>query len=234
MRAFTFNGINSADKKVWLEQPPEIESGAIRAETQTVLGSARVLHYIEDDDAMDPIRIRLECIAAAESDAEISAIAAWLRGGGELILPDDPSHSYRAWIVRAPNMSRAFRTLSWRRLSMELECEAHRYQYPPLEGAALSQGALANPGTAPAEPLIKLYGAGDISITIGESTLAIEGVEDYVMIDCEARMVYREDVNLGTSVTRTGDWPVIPAGGCEISWSEGVTAAEITPRWRDY
>lgn len=232
MRRFSFAGQNSGDYGIFLERAPEIPQGMIRSETQTVLGSSKVLHYTEGPDAMDPIQITLEC-AAPGGNINLTGIAAWLRGGGRLIMPDDPGHYYKAWVSKAPDLARVFRTLGWRRFSVEMECEAHRYQYPEQGATEIAQGLLVNPCTAPAEPLFKLYGTGDNSIIINGTTFDIADMTDYVMLDCETQMIYREDVNLGTSVQRTGDWPVIPAGGCNITWT-GLTKVEITPRWRDY
>lgn len=236
MKYFTFNGISSAMLGVYLEKEPEIVVGNIRAETQTIIGSAKVLHYTEGDDAMDPIVISLDCNVANATDATINQICAWLRGGGDLVTDYDPNHCYKnAFVSNQIPLTRVFRQLRGYKFTVEFEAEAHRYRLP--EAAVITMttaGLISNPGTAPAEPLIKLTGSGDVDLMIGDSTLEIDGITDYVMIDCAAQIVYRESVNLGTSVTRHGDWPTIPADGCMINWSGTVTELEITPRWRDY
>lgn len=236
MKHFTFNGVDSATFGVYLEKEPEIVVGNIRAETQTIIGSAKVLHYVEGDDAMDPVVISLDCCVNDVDDSTFDSICAWLRGGGDLRTDYDPDHYYRkAFVSNQIPLTRVFRQLRGYKFTVEFEAEAHRYRLPDdVDITIIEASRIDNPGTAPAEPLIKLTGTGDVDLMIGDSTLAITGIEDYVMIDCEAQIVYREDVNLGTSVTRMGLWPTIPADGCMINWSGSVTKLEITPRWRDY
>lgn len=233
---FTFKGINSADFGVWLEGQPQITGGAVRNETQTIIGSAKVLHYTEGDDAMDPVQISLDCAVGDVSDEDMTEIFAWLRGSGDLRTDYDPDHCYRgAFVVNQISMERMFRAMRGERFSVELECEAHRYHYPEALPIAMSApGEIINPGTAPAEPLIRVNGSGDVELMIGTSTLLIDGLDGYAMIDCETQMIYKGDVNLGASVTRLGAWPVIPAEGCVINWTGSITDIEITPRWRDY
>lgn len=236
MKHFTFNGIESSEFGVFLEKEPEIVIGNVRAETQTVIGSAKVLHFTEGDDAMDPIAISMDCCLANADEDTITQVCAWLRGSGDLITEYDEDHYYRsAMITNQIPLARVFRATRGYTFTVELEAEAHRYHYPPVSARTITAaGWLNNPGTAPAEPLIRLNGSGDVSLMIGDSTLEIDGITDYVMIDCETQMVYREDVNLGASVTRLGEWPKIPVGGCNISWSGSVSSLVITPRWRDY
>ena len=236
MYYFSFNGVESSEFGVWLEREPEIINGNIRAETQTVIGSSKVLHFIEGDDAMDPVGISLDCCVANVDDDTLTEILAWLRGSGDLVTDYDPGHCYRsAMITNQIPLTRVFRNMRGYKFTVELEAEAHRYFYPAYAPITMTvAGRLTNPGTAPAEPLIKLNGSGDINLMIGESTLMIDDVDGYVMIDCDAQIVYKGTDNLGASVTRTGLWPVIPPGGCNISWSGTVTSLEITPRWRDY
>lgn len=236
MKTFIFNGVSSSAYGVYLEREPEIVVGSVRAETQTIIGSAKVLHFTEGDDAMDPIVISLACCVNNISDANLTNICAWIRGSGDLRTDYDTGHVYKnAFVSNQIPLTRVFRTLRGYTFTVEFECEAHRYQYPEASTITITAaGSLSNPGTAPAEPLIKLTGSGDVDLMIGDSTLEIDGISDYVMIDCAAQIVYRESVNLGASVTRHGDWPTIPADGCMINWSGTVTKLEITPRWRDY
>jgi len=90
MYYFSFNGVESSEFGVWLEREPEIINGNIRAETQTVIGSSKVLHFIEGDAAMDPVGISLDCCVANVDDDTLTEILAWLRGSGDLVTDYDP------------------------------------------------------------------------------------------------------------------------------------------------
>lgn len=236
MYYFTFNGVESSEFDIWLEREPEIINGNLRAETQTVIGSSKVLHYTEGDDAMDPVGISLDCCVANVDDDTITEILAWLRGSGDLSTDYDPEHFYRAaMITNQIPLARIFRNMRGYKFTVELEAEAHRYHYPAAKTITITEPRmLRNPGTAPAEPLIRLEGSGDVTLMIGSSSLVIDDITDYVMIDCDAQIIYREDVNLGAKLTCLGEWPKIPASGCMINWAGDVESVKITPRWRDY
>lgn len=235
MNHFVFKGISSADYGVIVEQPPEIQIGAMRYETQKVIGSAKLLHFTEGEDAIEPVDFELECALVCPDERRIDALCAWLRGGGDLVVPGDAGHYYKAWIKSQIDLRKVLRMRRDRRFSIQFEREGFRYHYPEAAPFAVSDpGWIANPGTAGAEPLIRLTGSGDVSLMLGESTLLIDGIVDHVMIDCAAQMVYRAEANWGAKVTRLGAWPTIPAAGCMVNWEGNVTGLEIAPRWRDY
>ena len=235
MDYFIFKGVESSEFGVIVENPVDIVSGAIRAEVQKVVGSSRVLHYTEGDDVMDPITIEMDCAMLHPEDDTIDELCAWLRGGGKLVTPAAPDFYYNAWIKNQIEFAKILRVRPDRRFVLTFECEPFRYFYPERKALKFNTpGRLGNPGTAPAEPLIWLYGTGDNTLMIGDSSLIIDDMTDYVMIDCDAQIMYREDINLGAKLTRVGDWPRIPPEGCMINWTGGITRLEITPRWRNY
>jgi phage-related protein len=235
MNHFIFNGVSSAVYGVIVEQPPEIQIGAIRATTQKVIGSAKLLHFIESNEAVEPVNLTLECALVAPTANAIDGLCAWLRGGGRLVVPGDEGHYYNAWIKNQIDLKKILRVRADRRFSVSFEREGFRYRYPEAEAIEMTAaGQLANPGTAPAEPLIKLYGSGDVTLMVDSTSLLINDVDGYVMIDCAAQLVYKGDVNWGAKVTRLGDWPRIAAAGSMLNWTGTVTKLEITPRWRDY
>ena len=234
MIGFTFKGIDSEEYGVIVETPPDIPVGVLRSQTQKIGGRSKLLHFIEGEGAIEPVTLTLECALLRPDDDAVNQVAAWLTGGGDLVIPGDEDHSYRAWVKSQIDLKNILRARSDRRFTVQFECEGLKYRYPPAAAIRLTAPRrVNNPGTAAAEPLITLYGSGNVSLLVGESTLMIDGVTDYVMIDCAAQLVYREEQNLGASVTRVGDWPVIPVGGCLINWTGGVTRVEILPRWRD-
>lgn len=234
MYGFTFNGVDSMTYGVVVENPPEIPVGQLRSETQSIIGSSKVLHYTEGPYVLEPLTVSLDCALVRPGDQAIRDVCAWLIGGGDLITPAQPDRSLRAWVKNQISLESVIRQRKDRRFTVEFECEPFRYHYPAAAAFAFNtQGRLQNPGTAPAEPLIRLNGSGDVSLLIDGTSLLIDGVSSYVMIDCETQMVYKGNSNLGASVTRIGDWPVIAPGGSLINWTGNVTGLQITPRWRD-
>lgn len=236
MYCFRFKGMESTDLGVVVENPPALQIAQPRTEVQKVIGSAKLLHYSEGDTALDPVTLSLECALVRPDEDAVDELCAWLRGGGELVVPGDEDHYYKAWVKNQIDMTKVIRRRADRRFTVQFEREGFRYRNPPAKNLHLTVSGtqVKNPGTAPSEPLIKITGSGDVALTIGANTLTIYGITDWVQIDCEAQIVYRENVNLGVQAVRTGDWITIPAGGAFVSWTGTVTEVEIAPRWRDY
>ena len=90
-------------------------------------------------------------------------------------------------------------------------------------------GTINNPTLFNAQPLIRVYGTG--SITVNGVTITISEADGYTDIDCEIMEAYKGTVlkNYAISLDST-DFPVLSAGVNEITLN-GVTSAIITPRW---
>lgn len=237
MRGFYFKGEYSERYGVYVTEPPEIPIAQPRSEAQKILGSSRVVHYAEDEGgglAMEQVTQSLDCVARA--DADLLGLAAWLRGGGALVVPGDETHMRYGWVKNQIDLKKVLRARPDRRFTVQFDCEGWRYHWPMPKGYALiSGGTLANRGTGSCRPLLRVTGSGDGAVTINGAALAISGLTDYADIDLESQQVYRDGVSLMSHVTREGEWPWVPAGGCAVGWSGGITGASVLePRWRDY
>ena len=90
-------------------------------------------------------------------------------------------------------------------------------------------GTINNPTLFDAQPLIRVYGTG--SITVNGVTVTISEADGYTDIDCEIMEAYKGTTlkNYAISLDST-DFPVLSAGSNAITLN-GVTSAIITPRW---
>lgn len=88
--------------------------------------------------------------------------------------------------------------------------------------------------TMPALPIIKVYGAGDGTVTVGDITVQLFGLEDTITLDCEMQNAYRENGGVLENMNLhiyAPEFPNLPPGNCAVSWSGGVKRLEIIPRW---
>ena len=90
--------------------------------------------------------------------------------------------------------------------------------------------AITNPTTYNAKPLIKITGSGSGTLTVGETTMSFTDIVDYLYIDCDKMDVYRLPTENRNSLM-TGEFPVLVSGDNIISFTGGITACEITPKW---
>lgn len=84
-------------------------------------------------------------------------------------------------------------------------------------------------GTVQGECNIKIYGSGNIQLTINDETVQINNVEDYVELDSKLLLCLNLDK---TSKTRDmiGHFPLLTRGENHISWTGNVSKVEILPR----
>jgi phage-related protein len=100
----------------------------------------------------------------------------------------------------------------------------------PIE--LINSAILNNFGSYESKPLIKIYGSGNITISIGGKSFTVNNVADYVVVDSEIKECYKDSTNKGRDMI--GDYPILPIGPSNISWTGAVNKIEITPRWRCY
>jgi len=83
----------------------------------------------------------------------------------------------------------------------------------------------------PALPLIRVTGNGDGQLVVGSSTITITGLEGGITIDSDTQNAYDDARNLNNSISVVGGFPTLSTGKTAVSFSGGITAVQITPRW---
>ena len=66
------------------------------------------------------------------------------------------------------------------------------------------------------------------TLTVNGTTLTLSNV-DNLTLDCRDEEAWSGSTNRNSTVT--GSYPALGAGENEISWTGGISAVEITPRW---
>lgn len=86
-------------------------------------------------------------------------------------------------------------------------------------------------GTIEADPLISIFGQGDIDLHINEQVIQLKGVRDFIHIDCDLKEAYREN-DEGMENRMIGKFPQLLIGNTDVSWKGNVEYVVIEPRWR--
>ena len=94
----------------------------------------------------------------------------------------------------------------------------------PAAGATL-----INPEQYNSKPYIKVYGSGDITMSINSQTVTIDSLDGYAEMDSLSMTIYKAQSSLSSKMS--GAFPVFVPGDNEISFTGNVTGAEIVPRW---
>lgn len=232
MPGFTFKGISSDAMNIKLMRFPDIRQPDRKGKYEPVPGRDGDLWI--DNGGYANVEYDLDC--QTRPGANRSAVSAWLSGEGDLILNAEPNRSYRARIVKGCSFSRFIPSIDAYKIKVKISARPFAYQHPP-ETIPLTTGSMiTNPGTVPSEPIITVYGSGDVNLLVGTSAVLINNVVDSVVIDCEAKLIYQPGTPM---VLKTGDaslpggvWPVMPVGTTAIQWTGAVSKVEIQPQWR--
>ncbi|MBO5570847.1 MAG: hypothetical protein J6A79_18235 [Clostridia bacterium] len=93
-----------------------------------------------------------------------------------------------------------------------------------------ANGSIYNPTLFASQPLIRVYGTGEV--TVGQNSFRLTENYEYTDVDCELQDAYRGAENRNPNLVLTvGDFPVLKPGENIIVLGTGITKVEITPRW---
>lgn len=93
-----------------------------------------------------------------------------------------------------------------------------------------ADGTITNPTRFNSQPLLRVYGAGNLGIN--GDTITISQANVYTDIDCEMMDAFKGTENRNQYITLTNyNFPVLVPGENGIALGAGITRVEITPRW---
>ena len=93
-----------------------------------------------------------------------------------------------------------------------------------------STSTIDNPGSVYSEPVITVYGTGDITLMVGTVIVELEGISGSITLDSELQEAYSGTTGMNSAMS--GEFPILKPGMNAISWSGEVTKVEVKPNWR--
>ena len=113
---------------------------------------------------------------------------------------------------------------------LTFNCKPQRYLTSGETPITLNaSGTVTNPTLFDAQPLIRVYGTG--GITVNGVTITISEADGYTDIDCEIMEAYKGSTLKNYAISMNSvNFPVLSPGNNTITF-DGVTSATITPRW---
>ena len=227
-----FKGIKTSDMGVRVTRLPDVPVAEARGQAVEIPGRDGTLWI--GDDSFNDIEMKVEM--EFRSEADVSAVAAWLTGEGELVLSDMADYGFRARVVRGFDLERGVFAMGTRRAAVWFRCQPFRYQAgSPVMDPMTQPGVFEGRGTWWTAPAITVYGSGDIDLMVNDATVLLKDVDDHICLDCEAMMAFRDGENASPQVTLMSDddlWPRLLPGENSVSWSGAVQRVVIEPRWR--
>ncbi|PTM21544.1 hypothetical protein DA798_09635 [Lactobacillus sp. PFC-70] len=106
------------------------------------------------------------------------------------------------------------------------------FWYQESDTVVLTAGTtIYNPGSASSDPLITVYGSGDLDLTINGTTVTLLNVTDYLTIDSWEQTILHGNGTEMLDEKFRGVYPQLLPGDNAISFSSNVKKVEIDGRW---
>jgi predicted phage tail component-like protein len=232
MLSFNFGGKNSYDDfGILIAKRPTLPSPKRRINTINIPGRNSNLRF--DEKTYEDITLTVECSVKDNLNIadKIDAIKAWLFEAGEsdLIFNFQADKKYIAQVVNAIDFSQLYKFFS--EFPIIFNCRPFKYVVDNSIITVNSQGIVNNIGTVYAEPKIKVFGSGNIILTIGSQVLQLTGINGHIIIDTFLQDCY-DDNGSNLNNKMNGEFPILNVSDNNISWTGAVTKLEVTPNWR--
>ena len=226
---FEWNGERCTDYGIHVLEQPPITVPAERVMFTDIPGRSGSLTTVEGDDVYDDLILAAECIIPSSS--RISEIAGWLKGAGRVTFANRPGGYYEARVVNQIPFEKILRGNPHRSFSVNFRCKPFWYKADVQDITLTSSGSsVTNPGSVYSEPVITVFGSGNITLMVGAQLIELTGVSASITLDSVLQEAYKGTELKNNSMT--GEFPVLKPGANAISWSGSVTKVVIQPNWR--
>ena len=233
MLSFNFGGKNSYDDfGILIAQRPVIPSPKRRVNTINIPGRNSNLRF--DEETYDDITLTVECSVKDRRNLanKVDDIKAWLFGAGEsdLVFSFQDDKKYTAQVVNAIDFKQVYRYFS--EFPIIFNCRPFKYSVENnIETINTSGAKVTNPGTIESEPIINIYGSGDIVLKINGQQINLKGISEKVIVNSVIQDCY-DDAGDNLNGNMSGEFLKMKPGENIIEWSGNVTKVELLPNWR--
>lgn len=159
---------------------------------------------------------------------ELSQIGSWLTGMGELRTEKDPGGYFLASVIGPVQITPYMRDMD--QIVVTFLVEPFFFLESGKDMLNLGKDDdIYNPGTMDAEPVIKVYGSGDITLNVNSDFVNLKGVSGPITMDSRLKLCYEDLLPAGKKMV--GDYLKLRPGWNHIQATGNVSRIEILPRW---
>ena len=225
---FEWNGRRCTEYGIHVTEQPPITIPSERATFTNVPGRSGSLTTLEGDDVYDDLLLTADCFIA--DPARIPAIAAWLKGSGTVTFANRQGGFYRARIVNQIPFEKILRGNPHRAFAVNFRCKPFWYASGEQSITLTTSGTfITNPGSVFSEPVITVYGSGEITLMVGMTITELE-ITDSITLDTPFMEAYSGSTSMNNRMS--GDFPTLLPGQNAVSWTGNVSRMVIQPNWR--
>ncbi len=225
---FEWNSVRCTEYGIHVTEQPPITIPSERATFTNVPGRSGSLTTLEGDDVYDDLLLTASCFIA--DPARIPAIAAWLRGSGQVMFANRQGGFYHARIINQIPFEKILRGNPHRAFAVNFRCKPFWY-HAGVEPINLTTSGtfITNPGSVFSEPVITVYGSGEVTLMVGMTITELE-IADSITLDTPLMEAYSGSTSLNNRMS--GDFPTLLPGQNAVRWTGNVSRVIIQPNWR--
>ena len=225
---FEWNGIRCTQYGIHVLEQPPVTIPSERVAFTDVPGRSGSLTQLEGDDVYDDMVLTATCLI--DDPSRIPEIAAWLRGSGTVTFANRQGGFYHARVVNQIPFEKILRGNPHRSFAINFRCKPFWYLSDVgLITLTTSGTFITNPGSVASEPVITVYGYGEITLMVGMTITELE-ITDKITLDTPLMEAYSGSTSMNSCMS--GDFPSLLSGKNAVSWSGNVSRVEIQPNWR--
>ena len=231
---FIYDDKNSKDFNIKIKSINNLSSPQRSIEKISVLG--RNGELIIDNGSFENFILTIECyLNCSSEDKNIISkeIKRWLQSDfsyKKLILSNDVEFYYEAYCDTKLDFE--YVSSNFESFLISFSCKPYKKQVNE-DIITITESTNIYNNYMPSNPLIKVVGSGDVTVSINNQKLILKGLEDEIEVDCDLMNAYKKingDIVLLNNKMYS-DFPILESGENQISFEGNVSKIEITPRW---
>ncbi|NRY61517.1 distal tail protein Dit [Clostridium beijerinckii] len=233
MLSFNFGSKNSYDDfGILISKRPSIPSPKRRINTINIPG--RDSNLIFDEKTYEDITLSVECSVKDDQNLanKIDDIKAWLfeTGQSDLIFSFQDDRKYIAQVVNSIDFKQTCKYFS--EFPIVFNCRPFKYVVENTMVNIIQTGTkLSSVGTIESEPIITIYGSGDIVLKVNDQEVSLKGITEKAILNSVIQDCYDDNGN-NLNGKMSGEFLRLKLGENIIEWSGNVTKIELLPNWR--
>ena len=226
---FEWNGVRCTTYGIRVSEQPPITIPSERVTYTNVPGRPGSLTTLEGEDVYDDLVLTATCFLSDPS--QIPAIVAWFKDSGTVTFANRQGGFYYARIANQISFEKILRGNPHCEFAINFRCKPFWY-VGNLKPITLTESGtfITNPGSVYSEPVINVYGSGDITLMVGTTVVELTGIDGSITLDTPLMEAYKVTTSMNGSMS--GDFPTLAPSANAVSWSGNVTSVVIQPNWR--
>ena len=226
---FIWNGTDCRQYGIHVSEQPPITIPAERSTQTNVPGRPGSLTTLEGEDVYDDLLLTATCFISGP--AQIPAIAAWLKGSGTVAFANRTGGYYKARIANQIPFEKILRGNPHCSFAVNFRCFPFFYADNVSDITVTVSGTvITNPGSVYSEPILTVYGSGDITLMVGTTIVELTDISESIVIDSVLQEAYLGNTLMNDNMS--GEFPVLKPGMNAISWTGEVARVVVRPNWR--